>query len=710
MVVVDEVEIDLRGILNLLRRRIRLIALTVAIALGVAILALVAMTPVYTASSLVLVDTSRKNLLESDFSSTAASADNARVDSEVEILRSNAVLLSVITNQNLIDDPEFGVSLEPGLFDFFRSLLPGNTNQSADQPLQQVLRKFSDAVTIQRRGLTYLITASVTSVSPQRAADLANALAASYIEEQLRSKISSISASQEIISSRLGQTQALLVASETAFDDFINSNIERLAGQEGFTNIRDLRNQLAQVSSRNQQLSSLATSVEQSLQQRDWNSLVASLQSDAIDSLNNQRAALVQQLTGTDSASTVAVDLRAQLQQIEQRMSMQATTELATLRAELPSLQSQADALRQDLRSGLMASNLPVEVLTQLYALQQSTELVRTQYQTLLARNSDLQVQADLQVADSRVVAPALAPLSPSFPNPRLILMLAGLAGIGLGVGLAFVYENYLGGFTSEDQVASVLKVPVLAEIPRQKDADQTDGHSVADMMVTAPLSIYAEAVRRVRSGIDNAIRRHSGRGDGKGIVIMVSSTSPGEGKSTLSLSLLRAYALGGKKAILIDADMRKPSIHRHLGLTPETGLAETLLGAPPNQQVAARDSMTSAMLILGSRSSDIPTDQLVLSEGFARLIEACQTSFDVTIIDTPPVGPVVDGTHIAPFADAILFVTRWSATNQSEAKRAVSRIIEACDEPPLILSVLNQQEGFSSRYYNKRYGGYYTA
>lgn len=710
MVVVDELEIDLRGILNLLRRRIRLIALTVAVVLGVAVLALVAMTPVYTASSLIMVDTSRKNLLESDVGVSAASSDNARVDSEVEILRSNAVLLAVIRNQNLIDDPEFGVSLEPGLLDFFRSLLPGNATQSAEAPLQQVLRKLSAAVTVQRRGLTYLMTAGVTSADPQRAADLANALAEAYIQEQLRSKISSISASQEIISTRLGQTQQMLVASETAFDDFINDNIDRLAGEEGFTSIQDLKNQLASITSQRQQITTMATSVEQSLGRRDWTGLVASLQSEAIDTLNQQREALAQRLAGADAASSVAIDLRAQLQEIEQRMSMQATTELATLRADLPSLQSQADAIRQDLRSSLMNSNLPVDVLTQLYALQQSTELARTQYQTLLARNSDLQVQADLQVADSRIVAPALPPLSPSFPNPRLILILAALAGVGLGIGLAFLYENYLGGFTSEDQVASVLKVPVLAEIPRQKDTDQTEGHSVADLMVTAPLSIYSESVRRIRSGIDNAIRRHGKRNPATGIIIMVSSTSPGEGKSTLSLSLLRAYALGGKRAILIDADMRKPSIHRHLGLAPEIGLAETLMGAPPKHEVATKDTLTSAMLIIGSRSSEMPTDQLVLSEGFSKLVDACRTSFDVTIIDTPPVGPVVDATHMAQFADAILFVTRWSSTNQSEAKRAVARLVEACDEPPLILTVLNQQEGFSSRYYNKRYGGYYTA
>src|SRR5690606_36464183 len=150
----------------------------------------------------------------------------------------------------------------------------------------------------------------------------------------------------------------------------------------------------------------------------------------------------------------------------------------------------QAETIRRELRTSLMGSDLPVAVLTQLYSLQQSTELVRSQYKTLLARNSDLQVQADLQIADSRVVAPALPPLSPSFPNTRLILILAFLAGAGLGVGLALLYETYLGGFTSESQLASVLKLPVLEEIPRQTDALHTDGHSVADMLVESPLSI----------------------------------------------------------------------------------------------------------------------------------------------------------------------------------------------------------------------------
>jgi succinoglycan biosynthesis transport protein ExoP len=144
---VDEVEIDLRGIANLLRRRIRLIALTLAVVLGVAILALVAMKPVFTASSLVMVDTSRKNLLESEYAVTAPSADNARVDSEVEILRSNAVLLSTIVNENLIDDPEFGVTTGGvGLGDFFERVVV-NLEVSSDARIEQKRTPLASAVT-----------------------------------------------------------------------------------------------------------------------------------------------------------------------------------------------------------------------------------------------------------------------------------------------------------------------------------------------------------------------------------------------------------------------------------------------------------------------------------------------------------------------------------------------------------------------------------
>src|SRR5690606_26206645 len=119
---------------------------------------------------------------------------------------------------------------------------------------------------------------------------------------------------------------------------------------------------------------------------------------------------------------------------------------------------------------------------------------------TMLGRVQDLETEAALQVADSRIVAEALPPATPSFPNPRLILALAGLAGLGLGVGLAFLVENFIGGFTSEGQLRSVLGTNVAATVPRQKPI-KTAGSGelgVSEHVTAAPLSVFAEAVRRI--------------------------------------------------------------------------------------------------------------------------------------------------------------------------------------------------------------------
>jgi capsular exopolysaccharide synthesis family protein len=483
----------------------------------------------------------------------------------------------------------------------------------ADDPqgevaLQSALSRLKDAVTVHRRGLTYVISVGARSHDPQKAAQLANAVAQAYIEEQTRSKIEGMLAAREVLQARLGLARENMIWSQEELDRFINANI-------------DLPEEPASID-----------------------------------------AQLVQE---------------------------------ADFEPEEPPQ-----------RTG--ASDLPVEVLTRLYEFQQSADLARNQYESLLARSGDLQVQAELQIADSRIVSRALPPSQPSFPNPPLILMLAGLGGLGLGVGLAFVYENFVGGFSSESQLGLVTRLPVVGDIPLQKLPP--DARSVADTLISAPLSRYSESIRRARAGLDQHLRgMRDEKGEG-GRVIMVSSSVPQEGKTALALSLARAYAQSGSKTLLIDCDLRRPAIHKHLGVEPAVGLFEFLAArteAETLSSIIMRDEETRLSVIVGSKRSDIPTDQLITSNAFSRLVAAAAANFEVVILDTPPVLPVVDGLYLAQYADAVLLVVRWSSTAQTEVRAALGRFDQAKKPQAPVLAVLNQQVHGPTRY-GKNYNGYY--
>jgi capsular exopolysaccharide synthesis family protein len=708
--------LDLRSILNLLRRRIWLIALVIAVALGAASVALLALKPVYTATALVLVDPSKKNLLDPNEQLSGSSSDSLRVDSEVELVKSETVLLAVARDLDLADDAEFGLKLglRDTLMAFFRIAEP--TLPTGDDALKTVIGNLRDAVGVSRRGLTFLISVNAQSGRPEFAAEIANAVARNYIKQQLDAKVDSTLASRDIIQARIAGASKAVAESETAFDSFVDDNIDRISEATGRTDFANIRNEIETVSLNRTQSASAAERAEASLGRQDWAAVADSLKSEAVANLERQRVALVTQLADAAEGSDTAVNLRSSLAGIESEMKTAATSAVSALKEATAEAQQRVSVLRGQLRDSILSSDLPSDMLTSIYALQQNAEIARTSYQTLLTRQSDLDTQAVLQVPDSRVVSAATPPGSPSFPNPRVILLLAGIVGLALGIGLALLIENFVGGFTSEQQAEAILKVPVITATPRQRQLKRNgvDTLSVADALVLAPLSVYSESIRRIRVGLDQAIRRTRKpveEGQAEGLVIVVSSAAPNEGKTTMSLSLARAYALSGLSTLLVDCDLRKPSVHKQLGMEASEGLLEYLVGSDQNfdlKSIMTVDAGSGAQIVLGSRRSDIATDQLIAGKTLTRLIAAARKNFDIVILDTPPVGPVVDGLYLAGSADAILFVVKWSATPQQEVRSAVAALLAAKPEATPALVVLNQQDT-NPRAYRGKYAGYYA-
>lgn len=710
-----ETELDLKSIIDLLRRQLWLILITAFAFVALAALYTYSITPKFTATALVLVDTSTKNLLENDTRSSNSSMDNARIESEVDILKSDRILIEVIRSNDLISDDEFGIKvrLRDRLLSFLRIPLP--PLPTGDQALGSVLTALKSAVTVNRNGLTYLISVGVVSKDPEKAAKLANAVTESYIKEQIGSKISSTLVARDTIQRRVAAANSAIIENEKSFDTYITQNIDRLEKEVSSSGLTSLRTQLDRLNTERTNELGRIEKIQRSLAEQDFGVVAATLGTQALLELQKQREDLAEKITasGQDQAS---IDLRAQLAQIDKSLESQALAQLDGLRKSASGFQDQANTVRQQLRATVLESNLPPEVLAEIFNLQQSSEIARNQYQSLLSKLQELDAQSDLQLPDSRVVSAALVPTRPSFPNGRLILALALVAALGLGVGLAILREYFIGGFTSESQIESVLRSPLSAVCPLQSAEDQargSSGNSVADLMITAPLSHFSESVRRLRLTLDQPERRKPGSKpeDSEGSIIMVSSALPGEGKSTMALSLARAYALTGQKTLLIDCDLRKPSISKHLALEPSHDFVDYLRqdrAVAGLSSLTMRDPLSNLTVLLGGRRSDIPTDELVMSEKMARILSGARKHFDYIVLDTPPVEPVVDGLYLARHADMIAFVVKWGSTPQSSAKRAIAALKDNKNTTASIVTILNQKER-TKRSRNSGYSGYYT-
>ena len=706
--------LDLRSLLGLLRRQKRIILVTFLVVLGLAGVVILSLRPAYTATALVLVDPSRKDLLDPTAQATAPSSDSARVESEVELVETEATLLSVIETENLVADPEFGPQLSTLDTVLTQLRLRQPELPTGETALRGVVGRLQDAVDAQRRGMTYLIAISAGSADPARSARLANAVAEAYIRTQVESKVAATLALRDIVANRIADAGAAVVAAEEASDSFLSESLADMPTQSGRTDLQQLQRDLEVATAARDRQVTLAETVNRQLDGKDWAALARSLQSEALAELEADRRNLAATLVSAADGSEQAIDLRAQLARLEDQFDAAARDQLSTLEAEVAARESEAAELRNELRSSVLSSDLPAALLTNIYELQQRSEIARSQYQALLSRLKDLETQAYLQVADSRIAAAAVAPETPSFPDTRMLLSAAGLLALAFGVGLAFLHENFIGGFTSEDQLQSLLRTPVIG-IPKQRGlrrtADGSEALTYADSVVEQPLSRFSESIRRVAIKVDQAIGRlpdHASRG---GAVVMVTSAEAGEGKTTVSLSLARTYALAGRSTLLIDCDLRKPSVHALLGLEPSTGLLEYLTrsdGSVPLSSIVTRDRDTEVQVAVGSRPSDRATNTLITGAAFSRLLEAARKSFDVVILDTPPVDTVVDGLYLAGFADVIVFVVRWASTSQQDARSAVAALDDSKRPDVEVLAVLNQQDGDKSSY-RARASGYYT-
>lgn len=616
--------LDLRGMLAVLRRQMALIlqlSLTVVL---LAVLYLVFSPRAYTATALLRVDPFASALVEQ--TGSGAQSISSRIDTEVEILRSDGLALRTIGAESLVRDPAFGPRLGWGekiRASFGNQPEPGGTR---DAGLQQTLVRFDSALAVRRVGLTDIISVSLTTSNPQRAADIANAHAEGFISDQIEAKHRAAEAARQALAAELDAARLRFERGEAdlqAARDHLDGGQPMLSGAE-------------------------RTDLEQAFATGDWEKVTALLADESLAALVRQRDQLQRSLEGTTAPPP---DLQSELAALESRLARETRAALAILDSDAPTESS----------------------LTELYLIQQEALIARRQYEQVMQALRDLEARATLRLADARIVSPALPPLAASAPRPGLVLIVAALIAAGLSIAGALLKEFHFGGITSPQQLRNVLPVPVAASVPSVRIAGSDE--VMADAIFKDPLSPISESFRRLRATIDLKIPQQRGAAT----VITVTSAFAGEGKSTVALSLARTYAAAGQRCLLIDADFRNPAIHRLIRATPPRGLLEFLEtgseNGPTDEEIASSfyiaDTVPGLHVVLGAQPADGPTDKVLQSAGFTQLVRNARTLFDVVILDTPPLIPVVDARYLVSLTDVYLFCVRAGFADQRLVREA---------------------------------------
>lgn len=718
----DEV-IDLRHIFAILRRQLRLIMLTIVIVLALAFVFVTQTTPQYTATALIRVDPQETNLLNPGVNSNLnSSVESTRIETEVEILKSTSLALQTIQAASLETSEEFGPSV--GLIDQFRAAMGMDLPPppSGHDLLNAVLKQFNNSLTVRRRGLTYLVAVEVTSTNPEQSARIANTHAQTYIADQIAGRVDSSVAARDVLQAELSKASGRLARSNEALRDYVGQNIDRLTREVGSEQLAELNAKMKRTAVKIGQMEQSLAAADTALQNEDWSSLARAVEDSALGNLETQRQDLVRRLEGAQQGTNEAVDLQASLEALNKRLRERADVAVADLRDGVADRRAAEEGMLDDIQRELAGSDLSAKTLADIYGLNQEAIIAQRQYDQLINRLRDLETQAVVQVADSRIVSEALAPSAPSYPNKKMVLAIAFVIALMLGMGLALLKEFFYGGVTSSNQLGNILPIKVGAVVP--KLSFQPGRDSLADKVVTEPMTQFSEAFRKLRASIDQSIRSEDGRGD----VILITSSIPAEGKSTSALSLARTYALAGKRTLLIDADLRNPSIHQFVGEEPGMGLLEYLqqegktsatdlqgndlapnenaVQSPPSaEEFYVLDHDTGLGIILGSRRANVPTDAPLQSNAFKELVENARGAFDIIIIDTAPLVPVVDTQYIAPLVDAAVVCVRFGEASQMELRAAYAQLRGALPEENSIVGVLNFHEGATQSY---RYDGYY--
>jgi exopolysaccharide transport family protein len=687
--------VDLREMGRILRRRWHLVLTAPSLLATIALVYVIFFaTTLYTATSTVLVDPRRATAIESNQSSVETSnygTDDATIDSEAMLIQSIAILHRVVEKLKLTENEEF--SPPPGVLDHIKQLFKNSSAEDGASPQDAAVARAIDILQrrmkVARQGTTFLVDINVSSQSPRRAAQIANAVADAYFEEQVRAKNDATKIASTWLNGQLDELKSRVVASDRAVADYRAAN--NLTVSQGVTvndqQLTDLNNQLVAARVQTAETHAKYDQAQQlGKKGSDPGGINAVISSDVIARLRTQYADIAKneaELTSKYGPRHPAVaNVRAQLRDTQRLIDDEIKRILQSTQHDYDVARSREASLQQSLDQLQGVSTSSSQAQVRLRELQREAEANRTLYESYLARFKESTAQQSLQLPDSHVVTKASMPISPSWPKKFLILGLALTLGGGIGCVLAFLADYLDQRVKTLEQAEEISGVPALAAVPLisagelagrakrgRSELSRYDPKATKLLpaalqpplmryAIDAPGTFFAEAVRSIRLALQRTIRTQPVK------VVLVTSALENEGKTTLAANLAQSLATLGIRTLLIDGDLRNPQLTRALCPRAELGLLDIAVGRTTAENAILADPSTGLSVLPSTtiKRADLITE-LMFSDQMVDILDQCRRRYELIVIDSPPLVPLVDGRALAELADRIVLALAWDQT-----------------------------------------------
>jgi polysaccharide biosynthesis transport protein len=702
---------------------------SVALVVGVVTISTLRSTPIYEAVGSIAInkmDPVTFNL--KDASTSVDYYDPTDLDTEVRILKSDLLALQVIRQLNLDRLPEFGD----------KSKLPSSSLQLTTDAMQPdsaktsaVLASFKSSLQVSLVPNTRIIEIRYRSPNKNLAARIVNTLANTYVEQNFKTRFESTMQASDWLSKQLVDLQ---IKVETSQEKLVKYQKEHeILGIDEKQNITT-----AKLDELNRELTSAESirmekeSIYHLVQSGDSDSIAAAANVDGVARGSSANSALLEKLREQQADLKIQVaqlstqfgpsypklaQLNSQLKEVDAEIQTEMRKVAARVRGDYLAAVQREAMLRSALEKQKQEANKLNESAIEYSLLKRDVDANRTLSEGLLERLKEAGVTAGLRSNNFRIVDVARVPTSPSGPNLRRNLVFALALGLSTGIGLAFLLESMDNTVRTPEQAQTISALPSLGMIPLGSRSSREIGgrdrltlasskEAVELVTKSRPRSQMAESYRALRTSL---LLTFVG---GPPKVILITSALPEEGKTTTSVNSAIVLAQKGTRVLLIDADLRRPSIHKTLGMGPQLGLSNVLTGTATLQQAIVPSTILPDLFILPAGTPPPNPAELLASTKMKDVLDDLRKQYDHIVIDSPPTLSVTDAVVISTSADAVVLVIRSGHTTKPALRRARDILLQVnarvCGV--LVNAVnLNSPDYYYHYEYQGKYGhGYY--